>query len=833
MTRLTVTDRFLLAGLVLLWGSCFGLTVRDLVRQTATPSVFVATAATPDTGPRVLGLVPWWHAEHSELRVGDTLVSIQGRSLAGVGPVGFRGIVAEEGTPEHPATVVFERDGTRRSTALALGTLAIDWPLVPTSLSFALTAILLLLRAPPSSVVRSYFVSSMTAAIALVSLFGATVLEVSASFWLTLASSALLGPLSVRAVLHFVGREETLAARVAPWVFLLGGISHVSRIFATPLSPAIGNVLAFVVSVAWGSTVLVVLTRAYGVLDAVRRRRLKWVVLGLYIGFTPMLAASLATVVDPSLLWLYEDAIAGFLVVPIFVLVAVSRHHLFDVDRLISATVSYSILITLGSAIGFAAIPALAESTAEWLGFDPNVGHIVFGLALASVVVSLNRRFAPWLYERFFPESHALASGVHGLLRELARCETVAELSRVSGTHLAALLRPDACVIYARGASHFQPVFLRGPATPPLLEKHAHTARSLTQAHRAIRRTEIPAPPDGDDAWLRALNPEVCVPVLRDGRLLAIVVLGKKRSEAPYSDEDLALLSTLSEAVSSEIHRIVGGDDGSTKEVAVLRARQQAIDDDLQAAAEVQRSHMPSDAPDLPDVRFAWEFSPCEAVGGDLLQVQAIDDRHVAFYVVDVSGHGIAAAMLSVSIAERLTQQEGLLTEAPGAGDTPGIRPPARVLESLDERYPIERSAKFFTIFYAILDRKTQRLRYARGGHPAPILLRADGSTELLEEGGTIIGLGGLVPFEEGETTLQPGDRLYVYSDGVTEAAGETEEMFGEARLGALLNRVRAQSLQDACHAVLQEIRAFCAPEAPGDDVTILGVEYSGPARSS
>ena len=95
------------------------------------------------------------------------------------------------------------------------------------------------------------------------------------------------------------------------------------------------------------------------------------------------------------------------------------------------------------------------------------VSYGVLGLALATVTVPLSQRFSPWLHAKFFPESGALASGVHEFLRELGRCETFSELAVVSGAHLSAVLRPRVCAIYARREGKLVSAFVRGPAAPP------------------------------------------------------------------------------------------------------------------------------------------------------------------------------------------------------------------------------------------------------------------------------------------------------------------------------------------------------------------------------
>ena len=261
-----------------------------------------------------------------------------------------------------------------------------------------------------------------------------------------------------------------------------------------------------------------------------------------------------------------------------------------------------------------------------------------------------------------------------------------------------------------------------------------------------------------------------------------------------------------------------------------LRERQRQLDEDLAAAAEIQRSLLPAALSDASEVSIDWKFLPCERIGGDVFNFSALDERHVSVYMIDVAGHGVPAAMVTVSVARSLSPETGyVVTKTPG-GATEVTRPSV-VLDRLDAEYPIERFGKHFTIAYLVLDRLTGRLRYSLGGHPPLLVIRKNGAIEWLQEGGALIGLGGLVPFEEGECQLEPGDRFYLYTDGIPEFECPEGTFFGEERMAASLARAQPETLGDACEVLLAELRDFGEGEDYQDDVTLLGVEYLGPAQ--
>ena len=151
----------------------------------------------------------------------------------------------------------------------------------------------------------------------------------------------------------------------------------------------------------------------------------------------------------------------------------------------------------------------------------------------------------------------------------------------------------------------------------------------------------------------------------------------------------------------------------------------------------------------------------------------------------------------------------------------------------LDGEYPIERFDRYFTICYAVLDCVDGRLQYSVAGHPAPVLLRADGSLEVLRAGGTIIGIGAPIPFEEEELTLGAGDWLFLHTDGILECAGAGGELFGEQRLHRTLLASHGEPLEAACDRVMSSLRRFGEGCPLQDDVTLLGIEFEGLSAGS
>lgn len=254
---------------------------------------------------------------------------------------------------------------------------------------------------------------------------------------------------------------------------------------------------------------------------------------------------------------------------------------------------------------------------------------------------------------------------------------------------------------------------------------------------------------------------------------------------------------------------------------------QEALQEALQSAANIQSSLIPKQQPSYGNLHYSWRYMPCKQVGGDLFNIIQLDEQTVMTYLVDVSGHGISSAMVTVSVHQSLSMHTGQLVKKPTEHPPYyAITSPRQVLKELETEYPFERFEEFFTISYVLINPHTGQIRYSNGGHPSPMLLRNDGSVEKLDAGGTVIGVGKLVDFEEGENRLHPGDRLYMYTDGITEHMSAEEQPYGEERFRKQLIKLKDEPLDEATRDALIALREFGGSTLPNDDVTLIGMEF-------
>ncbi len=263
----------------------------------------------------------------------------------------------------------------------------------------------------------------------------------------------------------------------------------------------------------------------------------------------------------------------------------------------------------------------------------------------------------------------------------------------------------------------------------------------------------------------------------------------------------------------------------------IIKANEQ-MKNDLYSVAKIQTSLLPAVLPEVREIVVAWEYLPRMELAGDGLNVVRLDEHNIGFYVLDVSGIGTAAALLSVSLSRTLSPfpaQSDLLKvlvrEPPGYR----LRSPGEVLGLLNSTFPLDLETKqFFTIFYGILHIPSGVLRYSSAGHPNPILQRTGKKPESVAGGGFPVGFVSDAEFEEFSIRLLPEDRLFIFSDGLCDARNRHGETFGKARFRDLIVEHRKRPLKEALGQVLAESQNWCRPKGLEDDVSILALEMVG-----
>lgn len=266
-----------------------------------------------------------------------------------------------------------------------------------------------------------------------------------------------------------------------------------------------------------------------------------------------------------------------------------------------------------------------------------------------------------------------------------------------------------------------------------------------------------------------------------------------------------------------------------TKLNTELLMRQRQLDEDLEAASLIQYSMIPTQAPVIPGYEFGWKYEPCDQVGGDVFQIYPFDDEHVIMYILDVSGHGVPSAMVTVSVSQVLRPNSGVIANLlkSSIGDRIMLSP-SKVLLALEKEFPMERFDKYFSIVYAVLHVKTGALVYSNAGHPWPVLLLPDGNLQMLEKSDGPIGVGINAFIAEDRVQLPPGAKVLFFTDGVKECRNTQNEMFGDSRIHTFLKNNSRKNLPELLDGLDAEIRKFRESRQAPDDIAFFAFEYKG-----
>ena len=261
-----------------------------------------------------------------------------------------------------------------------------------------------------------------------------------------------------------------------------------------------------------------------------------------------------------------------------------------------------------------------------------------------------------------------------------------------------------------------------------------------------------------------------------------------------------------------------------TENLRSVTAEKERIGTELDVASNIQRDMLPRIFPPFPErseIDLYASMTPAREVGGDFYDFYLIDHDHLALTIADVSGKGVPASLFMV-ISKTLLQNHAQM------GGTP-----MEILSYVNHQLCQNNDSYMFcTVWLGILDLTNGHLIAANAGHEYPAIKRRDGSFELLKDKhDPPLGLRDGLPYHEYELDLEPGDILFQYTDGVTEATDAAEELFGEERLTAALNECEDTNVKDTVERIYGSINAFVKDAPQFDDITMLCIRYFGSSQ--
>jgi sigma-B regulation protein RsbU (phosphoserine phosphatase) len=434
---------------------------------------------------------------------------------------------------------------------------------------------------------------------------------------------------------------------------------------------------------------------------------------------------------------------------------------------------------------------------------------------------SLSSRIQRWLDKKFFREAYNSEVILSELSEQARKFVDKGPLVETISRRVSEILHVPQIAVWLRGSNDFQlqqsvGLSLSGPI---LLPEESITVQNLVRTNRPATvfhdRPEewFEQADDHEKETLRRVNAELLLPLSGRERLMGLMTLGPKLSEQPYTPTDLRVLQSLAAQTGLALE---------ISELALSLAREAAhrerINREIEIAREVQQRLFPQKLPQIPGLDFAGMCRAALGVGGDYYDLIQLENGLLGIAIGDVSGKGISAALLMASLRASL---RGITID--GSGDL------AKMMQRINGLvYESSASNRYATFFFATLDSVTRELRYVNAGHNAPLLVRG-ASVEVvrLEAGGTPVGLLPSASYEAQSVTLESGDLLLCYTDGISEAMTLSDQEWGEERMLEAVKMQPGASASEVLREVFRAADQFTGAAPQHDDMTLLIVRIN------
>jgi len=289
------------------------------------------------------------------------------------------------------------------------------------------------------------------------------------------------------------------------------------------------------------------------------------------------------------------------------------------------------------------------------------------------------------------------------------------------------------------------------------------------------------------------------------GHMTGLLAVFNKKAGAGFSEDDQRLLAI----IASESSQVIDNARLAEKEKTLLH-----VQEELRLAYEIQNNLLPKEPPNMPGYDIAGKSVPAKEVGGDYFDFLTVEENRLAFCLGDVSGKGLPAALLMANLQAAVRSQTMAGTSLTSCLE--------RANSLLFRNTSPE---KFATLFFGCLDIGDHILHYCNAGHNHPFLITDKIEPLRLSEGGLALGCFETFPFEENQVQLNPGDRLVVFSDGISEAVNNADEEFGEARVYDMAVANRGVSAAKLIEKILQEVGRHAGVRPQMDDMTLVVIQ--------
>jgi len=609
---------------------------------------------------------------------------------------------------------------------------------------------------------------------------------------LGLATLLVIGGIDTAFMLVAQATRETIG-----WVF--GGIAF-----------GISSVVLFVV---YSVTACVALYRSYRESGVEERKQVRWPLWGTIVSLSGvLLLIGLVALFNwmgllerflPTVVEVVKNAF--YIFIPLSFAFAILKYRLMEIDVVIRKTVTYSIVSGCVAAVYFALVGGLGGLLITRAGVHSTWITVGATLATVAVFVPVRKRVQDLVDKRFFRRKEDLPRALRTLHADTAEITNLPALLNVVAERVVQVLQVRNVVIFRKSLrdqtfTAAAEVGLHDRIEPTALLKSLRFDQNTPLLASAEVAFRPPAHlPGSEQVAVEQLGTALIVPMHRGEETIGFMSLGRKLSDQEFEPDEIEFLAGAADQTASAIYS--------------LGLRKQA--QEYEEAREIQERLLPNQIPQTHGLEISGSWRPARVVGGDYFDVFTLSDSKVGLCVGDVSGKGMPAALLMSNLQAVV---KALATD--------DISPKDLMAKVNRVMWRNTTEDKFITLFYAVVDAKGKTLQFTNAGHNAPVLTRQDGTQVRLEEGGLIVGAFEDNAYAQGQIEMRPGDRLVMFTDGITEAVNAEDEEFGEKRLVEAALRGRQLCAEALQHSLFDIVTEFCGGEFE-DDATVLVMTVS------
>jgi len=571
------------------------------------------------------------------------------------------------------------------------------------------------------------------------------------------------------------------------------------------------------------------------------KRRLRLLYWGATVALSPLFVLTMVSLLRAKSIYdMFPDWLIGIALImttlfPLTLAYVIVVQRAMNVRVVVRQGLQYGLATTGIRVLQFVAI-AIVIATAFALGSKSNqagkMAVIAIAIAVGFGIPRLGNRLRTWTDRRFFREAYNAEQVLSDLSDQVRSMVETRPLIETVATRISETLHIPQVAVLLGGSDPYRPAFALGYNTPPDVSFPPGTGTvKVLQTNREPARVYFDDPSswlfrdpevnEQERAGLADLHAELLLPLSTRDKLLGFISLGPKRSDEPYSGTDVRLLKSVAAqtGLALENAKLMSA-------IADEVAQRERLNREVEIAREVQERLFPQTLPPIAGIEYAGACRPALGVGGDYYDFLALPGGRLGIAIGDVSGKGIAAALTMASL------QASLRGEA-----TRGSENLATLMSHVNHLvYEASSSNRYATFFYAQYNPATRQLTYVNAGHNPPMLFhRAAGAWQIsrLEVGGTVVGLLETFPYEQGSLTIEPGDVLIAFTDGISESMNRADEEWGEGPLIETVKACDGFTPSDTIARIMKAADTFVAGAKQHDDMTLVVLRVRAENASS